>query len=111
MGAEEFWHGEPWLAGAYREAESIRRDNAYAAEWRTGYYVVEALLAAAPAINPFAAKSAREYPRKPLFGSMAEKPMTEEEKRREAMERNKALFMAMAEKANEKLAERASSKG
>ena len=111
MGADEFWHGAPWLAEAYREANSIRRDNAYMAEWRAGYYVREALLASAHAINPFASKVLHEYPAKPIAGRFADRPKTEDEKRREAMERNRALFMAMAEKANERLAERASREG
>lgn len=49
MPQEEFWHGPPRLAVAYREAYAIRRDNEHLSEWRLGLYFRDALLNASPA--------------------------------------------------------------
>ena len=106
MSSEEFWHGDPRLARAYREAERIRRDNRYLAEWRYGVYVYEALLTASPAFREISKGVKHEYPKEPLFSATPPKEMSQEEKDKALMEKNKAVFMAMAEKLNAEFAER-----
>ena len=111
MSSEEFWHGQPKLATAYREAERIRRDNRYLSEWRAGVYVYEALLTASPAFREISKGINHDYPQKPLFSSVPEKGPSEEDKMKDQMEKNKAAFMAMAEKLNAELAERQAAQG
>ena len=105
MSGEEFWHGPPRLAVAYREAERIKRENRYQAEWRAGIYTFQALMAAAPALKAFAKAEEHEYPREPLFSSTA-KAVSEEEKNESLMEQGKAAFMEMANRFNARFAER-----
>jgi hypothetical protein len=104
MTAEEFWHGDPRLAPAYREAYRIRFDNRRWAEWRVGAYVREALLAASPAFRELSKGIDHAYPELPFGGETPEE--REERKRREQMELNIQRFREMAAKANQKLAER-----
>ena len=111
MSSEEFWHGDPKLAIAYREAERIKRDNRYLAEWRAGVYVFEALLTASPAFREISKGIDHQYPTKPIFSATPEKEMTEEDREKAQMEKNKAAFMAMAEKLNAELAERKAEQG
>lgn len=111
MSSEEFWHGKPKLAVAYREAERIKRENRYFEEWRAGVYVYEALLTASPAFREVSKGIDHQYPTRPIFSSAPEKEMTEEEKNKAQMEKNKAAFMAMAEKLNAELAERQAEQG
>lgn len=59
MTAEEFWHGEPRLARAYREADLMRREREAIAEWRQGAYVLRAIASAL--------SSRSQYPEEPLF--------------------------------------------
>lgn len=106
MSAEEFWNGEPKLAKAYREAEKIKRENRYLAEWRAGAYVFEALCAASPAFRELSKGIEHEYPSSPIFSTTSQKVLTEEEKNKAQMDKNKAAFLVMAEKFNAKLAEK-----
>lgn len=106
MSPEEFWHGHPKLAEAYREAELARRDNRFYSEWRQGLYVLQALLSAAPAYREWTKGAEHEYPKEPLFSTRPAKAETEEDRERALMEQNKARFIAMAEKLNAELAER-----
>lgn len=62
MSADEFWHGDPKLAVAYRKAERIRQENRYLSEWRAGIYVGKA-------VDAVLSKKA-EYPPEPLFSTM-----------------------------------------
>lgn len=110
MSSEEFWHGKPKLVVAYREAERIRRDNRYHAEWRAGIYTFQALMAAAPALKAFTKAEEHEYPSEPIFSTTA-KAVSEEDRQKAQMEKAKAAFMAMANKVNEKLAERGITQG
>ena len=64
MTAEEFWHGEPWLCSAYREALRMRHDESMSSEWRQGQYVLAALQVALDgALN--GGKAGAEYPARP----------------------------------------------
>ena len=97
MSAEEFWHGNPRLAVAYREADILRRDRAYQAEWRAGIYMFHAIGACLSEKSP--------YPEQPLFSSEEARRQYEEARAKAQMEKAKAMFEAMARRANEKLSE------
>lgn len=97
MSAEEFWHGEPRLAVSYREAEKLKREIRYMAEWRAGYYVYRAVAAN---LNKEA-----EYPSEPLFSNMLDDELVREEKEKAEMEKMMAMFTARAASINKKLAE------
>lgn len=111
MSNDEFWHGNPKLAIAYREAERIKRDNRYLAEWRAGVYMLEALLTASPAFREISKGIDHQYPTKPIFSTTPVKEPSDEDRWREQMERSKAAFMAMAEKFNTEFAERKATQG
>lgn len=102
MSAEEFWHGDPNLAIAYREAEKIRRDNRDLSQWQQGRYVFEALLAASPAFREISKGINHPYPPKPLMFD-EESYLSEEEKQKLAMDKNKNTFLEMMYAANRKL--------
>lgn len=107
MSADEFWHGRPRLAESFREAERIRRENRYWAEWRAGIYVQQALLAASPAFREISKGIEHDYPSEPLpMAASAKKVPSEEDRARMRMEENKAAFMAMAQAFNARFAER-----
>ena len=101
MSADEFWHGNPRLAEAYREAEEIRRDNRDLSQWLEGRYVYEALLAASPAFREISKGINHPYPAKPLLFD-EEAGLTEEQKQKRAMEKNKATFLEMMTRVNQK---------
>lgn len=65
MSPEEFWHGEPNLAVAYREAFRRKMENQHLQQWRMGVYIAEAVASQAHLINPFAKKQMYEYPTMP----------------------------------------------
>lgn len=105
MSAEEFWHGDPKLVSAYREAEKIRWENKYVEEWRQGLYVFEALKAAAPAYREFSKGKGTPYPKEPLF-AVSKKHIGDENKERAEMEKQKAALKQMVENFNAKFAEK-----
>jgi hypothetical protein len=106
MTAEEFWHGDPRLARAWREAEAIRRDNREVDRWRVGIYVHEALLSASPAFKLFSDAINHPYPSVPLMLEGSRPEGGDADRERRDMERGKAAFMAMALAANARLAKR-----
>ena len=95
MSPDEFWHGDPKLAVAYRQAERIRRENRYIAEWRAGVYVGKA-------VDAVLSKEA-EYPPEPLFSIMRDDDAAREERERAKMESMMKRFGAMASSANRKM--------
>lgn len=110
MSADEFWHGDFRLARAYREADRIRRENRYAAEWRAGVYTFEALLTASPAFRELSKGIEHEYPSAPIFSTVPRKRgKTEEERQERRMMEMMEAFKAMAEDANARLAARRAS--
>lgn len=111
MSAEEFWHGNPRLVSAYREAERMRRENRYINEWRSGVYVYQALLAASPAFRDLGGGIEHDYPSEPLFSTSPKKVMSEDDRQRAQMEDNMAAFKAMAERFNARFAEREADQG
>ena len=103
MTHDQFWHGKAKLTRAYIRAEKIRRENRHQEEWRMGFYVYQAALAANCQTSPYVRGVKPEYPDKPVFTTRSKEEI-EQEKQRAQMDRNKQLFMAMVAKANEKLA-------
>lgn len=105
MSAQEFWHGNPRLAIAYRDAAKIKRQNKYQDEWRAGYYFYEALLTASPAFREISKGIRHAYPEKPVFTVDSLSGLTQEERDRQEMEKNRTNFLAMMEKFNQKFEE------
>lgn len=95
MSAEEFWHGDPRLVVAYRQADRLRRESRYIAEWREGLYVGKA-------VGAVLSKEA-EYPPEPLFSLMRDDDAVREQRERAKMESMLKRFGAMASSANRKM--------
>ena len=83
MTYELFWHGEPYLAKAYRKADAIRRRRTNEELWLEGVYMAEALSATVG--NMFTKGQKHQYPSEPI-------PITEEEQR-ERQERDRKAKM------------------
>ena len=81
MSADEFWHGDPWLAVAYRKADEYRVSRADEMAWLQGRYVYEAIVDLAPIFNPFSKKQPRDYPDMPYLAKDRER--RDKEKKRE----------------------------
>ena len=103
MTPEEFWHGDPRLAVAYREAARVRQDNRYVDEWRAGIYVLQALIAAAPAFREFSKGKEVEYPSKPLFSVRQDYEEAQEKQEADKMARMLAVFDAKVNAVNRAL--------
>lgn len=104
MSTDEFWHGEPRLAVAYREAAYIKHDNQLFAELRQGRYVYEALLRAAPMLNAMAKDHTPiEYPEEPIFRLSNDNEERNRQIEKAQMDKNKARMEAFAVAHNMKL--------
>lgn len=90
MSYEEFWHGEAYLATAYREADKARRDRQHLDYWMMGRYVEEAILATAHVLNPFAKKKMHDYPDKPYLST------SDKQAEEDSMAANVQAFEALA---------------
>lgn len=106
MPQEEFWHGPPRLAGAYREAYAIRRDNEHLSEWRLGLYFRDALLNASPALAGLGRGMEHEYPERP-YQMQSAGASDEEREGLERMERDMAAVTAFAVGFNRRFEEKA----
>lgn len=99
MSAQEYWHGDPELKKFYRQADKLKRQEKNTMLWMQGRYFLDAILCAAPALNPYYKKGAEvhKYPEEPY--PLTEKEAKEIERRREEaqMEKAKAMFMAIAQ--------------
>lgn len=62
MRAEDFWHGDPAWAKAYRKAEELRLDRVNREAWWQGMYIYEALCNASPLFRAFGKKGAKATP-------------------------------------------------
>lgn len=93
MSWDEFWHGDPQMAAAFREADRIasrRRDQEL---WLQGRYVYDAMLAAAPLYQTFArSHRPRNYDEKPYT------QMAEDAEREKELESRLANGKALAER-------------
>ena len=56
MSYDLYWHGEPFLVRAFREAEEMRVDRMNYEKWLQGLYVYHAIGALQPILNPFSKK-------------------------------------------------------
>ena len=80
MSYELYWHGEPNLVKAYREADGMRVDRMNYEAWLQGLYVYQAVGALYPVFNPFSKqKKAEEYLKEPIV-------ITERARNQKAME-------------------------
>ena len=80
MSYELYWHGEPNLVKAYREANELRVDRMNYEAWLQGLYVYQAVGALYPVFNPFSKqKKAEEYLKEPIV-------ITERARNQKAME-------------------------
>ena len=76
---DDFWHGDPQMAVAFRKADKLRIKRRDQELWLQGRYVYDAMLAAAPLYQTFArSHRPRKYDEKP-YTSMAEDRRREEE--------------------------------
>ena len=67
MSYDLYWHGEPFLVKAYREADEMRTDRMNYERWLQGLYVYQAIGALQPILNPFSKKhKADEYIKEPI---------------------------------------------
>lgn len=67
MSYDQYWHGEPWLVKAYREADEMRIDRMNYEKWLQGLYVYQAIGALQPILNPFAKNhKAEDYVKEPI---------------------------------------------
>lgn len=90
------------MATAYREAAEIAAENRYVAEWRMGVYVQEALISASKFYREWSKGADIPYPPRPLFGKQSDAMRKQEDRDREAMNKNIRNFMAMMKAANAK---------
>lgn len=99
MSPEEFWHGDPFLAVAYRKAEKLRWESKNWQLWLQGAYVADALNVVLG--NAFGKKGSTKlkYPKEPYKLAEPEEDedpkVTAEQERKEqeaVMEQLKAML-------------------
>ena len=90
MTYEQFWYGDPWMVGMFKDAYILKRriDNENA--WIAGAYVFEALTAA---LNNAFSKTATKYAQKPLDLF----PKTKAEKESEVIDSRNQLISRLAD--------------
>lgn len=67
MSYELYWHGEPNLVKAYREADEMRVDRMNYEKWLQGLYIYHCIGALQPILNPFSKKhKAEDYIKEPI---------------------------------------------
>ena len=105
MTPEEYWHGDPTLTEAYREADEFRKERENFMAWLQGMYFYDALGAVAPIMRSFAKRGTRANPyvEQPYPLTKMQQEITEEQHEKAVMEKGKrmmAAFMA-AQKARQ----------
>ena len=101
MTYQQFWHGQAWLAKAYRDAYEMQQKNAEWDRWRQGAYFYDALLRVAPVMRASFSKTKVEpgkYPEEPWPLTAKEAQEREEAKRRRTFERMLAKMNAESER-------------
>lgn len=99
MTAEEFWHGDLRLCKAYRDAFKRKLENRYQSEWRSGRYVLEALMSAS-SIWGFIKGEKYEYPIEPLFKTPEANELHQVDEDKRQMEKNRAAITTFASRFN-----------
>lgn len=100
MTYEQFWHGVPEMAKAYREAHRLKRKRTNEELWLNGIYMAEAITATVG--NMFSKGDKHQYPSEPKPITEAEIEERKEREKRERVERIKARFTARALSLNAK---------
>lgn len=68
MTYELYWHGEPGLVKAYREAAEMQTDRMNYEKWLQGFYVYQGVASLYPLFNPLSKKrKPEEYPKEPIL--------------------------------------------
>ena len=101
MTYQQFWHGQAWLAKAYRDAYEMQQKNAEWDRWRQGAYFYDALLRVAPVMRASFSKTKVEpgkYPEEPWPLTAKEAQEREEAKRRRTFEQMLAKMNAESER-------------
>ena len=101
MTYQQFWHGQAWLAKAYRDAYEMQQKNAEWDRWRQGAYFYDALLRVAPVMRASFSKTKVEpgkYPDEPWPLTAKEAQEREEAKRRRTFEQMLAKMNAESER-------------
>lgn len=87
MTPDQYWHGDPTLTKAYREADKIQveRENYFA--WLQGLYNYEAFLCASPVLRAFVKRNTRPQPY-----MEAPHPITKQGAKEQERDKEKAVF-------------------
>lgn len=95
MTPDEYWHGDPSLAYAYREAYKEKQKQKNFDAWLSGRYIYDAIIAVSPIFNPFAKKGTKplDYTKEPYPLFDDEKIEKQEVKRKTGFDRIKAFAM------------------
>ena len=83
---EQYWYGDVWMAGVFREADKRRTERVNAEAHLMGMYIYEALCDVSPVLHAFAKKGTRPKPYRTepygMSGSSKEKDDRQEEAER-----------------------------
>ena len=104
MSSDEFWHGDVFLAKAYRKAQRLREDMMNQQYWLQGMYFYEAICDASPIFNPYAKRGTKPhpYPSEP-YAIHAPTKTEQENKEKKQMEKVKQMMDAYATRVNSKM--------
>ena len=102
MTYDQFWHGDPYLAKAYRKADLLRNEKVNQQLWLQGFYFYNALCSASPILHAFAKGGTKPEPylSEPLPLTKEQAQKYRERKQREAYEKRQLEFKSQAEAIN-----------
>ena len=101
MSYEDFWDGEPEKAKFYRDKAKWDTKRKNQELWLQGIYVYEAIMDAAPILNPFSKKKkAIPYRSEPIPLNDVESKKEKEQKHKKEMENGKQKMMEIMESWN-----------
>lgn len=103
MSYDDFWHGDPCMVTAYREAQEIRNEMRNQELWLQGAYIYKVLEAYAPILPAFPKKGARvgEYC-EPIKITRTARERDAEEKAKEVSDAGIAKMKAFGKKFRER---------
>lgn len=85
---DQYWYGDVWMVGVFREADKLRMERENWRAWIQGAYFYDALGAVSPILHAFPKKGtkAQDYLKKPyaLFKKEQEEDSQEEKDRLKA---------------------------
>jgi hypothetical protein len=98
MTPEQYWHGEPMLFAAYKEARQLADEKAEWYQWQTGMYVYDAIGRAAPLLNPLSkTHKALPWPEEP-YGVTARRDPEERSRKEEKAAHEKMINWILSHK-------------